>query len=946
MKKIKLGIIFLVFILVTTLIVNAEGLCEEEFSSEGFTCFNGKESNLISQGFSCKPQTECGEGKKCCETVNTACCKSPTPQVLVEKSKNQDTGCSEKYGKNNYMCIPNTLKQDNSICITGKQCNGDYCCGTGVYYCCQVADGKVVKNPYVKGVEQGLTVDDRNNFTSLKLDSNSVASLIYEYKSLAVPKENGIGYFDLYIRSSDLNVKRQAVYQEALGYKQIASMRRDFLGIPEYVKKLPKVGIYKPAPTKINEAREVEKPERVSIGSDLQANIDSIEGTVSRSNDIILKDPFVGTVGSFRFAKEWYWGDGDTPDTKVSEMEKPDNELERIALLLKGETYPHGLQKIINFANTNAKDITIRQDLGNENLVEKEFRRETETQTTKVFSERQMLDIITTAARVENIDPFVIENSYILEINQGGISTFRSGIQLKYTNERWQYKINEEDKFISDLKFNREVKDLNFYNKLIYDLSEEKTSASDRILIGDYGKGIEIITKALNDAKDNPQTVGQTVRSYFGSFGDRFGTSITIQNPKGEIKLPRSGESRVILQELMTLAATPAGEASTKSPITLKNREFILDGDIDLRLMFTDKWQWCLRSVAREACNNEPSTINNFDTELGYNADKYKLIIKNLQDQTYEGGLGIILEKTIEAKILEKVEVRQISLEIDKGPKINFIISERAQNTVDVLIGNKRINDFAYAIYQPALPNNIFKNIQGAANYNAVINEIKSMTTETTRSSTTSGTAGTSTATYTLPSGGSTSININKNYLGKMSSTSNGGVNNPQMIVLHDTGASFAQTIKIFQDESKGETSHYIIDKDGTIYQLVEDKIVANHVKTKKLDSIGIKIVNIGFIDEEYTDSQYNSLQFLLDYLTQKYNIVYDSNRILANYKVEPAVGYYKSKGIKEREWDPSPNFNWSRICLSQTKLLDLIGLQACLDEVEFYNTGYNCNNI
>src|SRR5689334_18315908 len=60
------------------------------------------------------------------------------------------------------------------------------------------------------------------------------------------------------------------------------------------------------------------------------------------------------------------------------------------------------------------------------------------------------------------------------------------------------------------------------------------------------------------------------------------------------------------------------------------------------------------------------------------------------------------------------------------------------------------------------------------------------------------------------------------------------------MVVVHCTEASLSRTISEFTVNSV-KSAHYVIDRNGDIYQLVEDSEVANHCKGANTKSIGIE---------------------------------------------------------------------------------------------------------
>ena len=102
-----------------------------------------------------------------------------------------------------------------------------------------------------------------------------------------------------------------------------------------------------------------------------------------------------------------------------------------------------------------------------------------------------------------------------------------------------------------------------------------------------------------------------------------------------------------------------------------------------------------------------------------------------------------------------------------------------------------------------------------------------------------------------------------------------------------------------------GVSAHYLIDRRGMIYQLVEDKNIAYHAGAGSVPdgrngvnefSIGIEMVNTK--KDKYTNNQYDALNSLLKLLKNKYRI----KHVLGHNQIAP-----------ERKDDPW-NFEWNRI--------------------------------
>lgn len=107
-------------------------------------------------------------------------------------------------------------------------------------------------------------------------------------------------------------------------------------------------------------------------------------------------------------------------------------------------------------------------------------------------------------------------------------------------------------------------------------------------------------------------------------------------------------------------------------------------------------------------------------------------------------------------------------------------------------------------------------------------------------------------------------------------------------------------------------SAHYLVDRDGKVYQLVPDREAAWHAGPCQLygkptnmnsRSIGIELANLGDGKEPYTEAQYLALEALVPYLVQLYQV--------------PLVNLLGHKDVaipKGRKTDPSPNFDFERV--------------------------------
>jgi N-acetylmuramoyl-L-alanine amidase len=133
------------------------------------------------------------------------------------------------------------------------------------------------------------------------------------------------------------------------------------------------------------------------------------------------------------------------------------------------------------------------------------------------------------------------------------------------------------------------------------------------------------------------------------------------------------------------------------------------------------------------------------------------------------------------------------------------------------------------------------------------------------------------------------------------------------VIVLHHTGSNNgrADLAWLCGPESR-VSAHYLVDRDGRIYQLVADADRAWHAGRCALRgggtdmnarSLGIEIVNDGSGRTPYSEQQYRALESLVPYLVTTYGV-----------PPENVVGHKDVAIPAGRKNDPSPNFDFARI--------------------------------
>ena len=142
-----------------------------------------------------------------------------------------------------------------------------------------------------------------------------------------------------------------------------------------------------------------------------------------------------------------------------------------------------------------------------------------------------------------------------------------------------------------------------------------------------------------------------------------------------------------------------------------------------------------------------------------------------------------------------------------------------------------------------------------------------------------------------------------------------------QFAVLHYTAQSLEGSLKIFLNPEKPVSCHLLIDRNGTVYELVKCWegfcLKAFHsgpsffkdskdVEWKNFNnfSLGIELVNWNGNIFNFTEKQYQSLFTVLSHLKNKYPALQDSGRVL---------GHEHIAGFRGKA-DPGCFFDWPRL--------------------------------
>lgn len=141
-----------------------------------------------------------------------------------------------------------------------------------------------------------------------------------------------------------------------------------------------------------------------------------------------------------------------------------------------------------------------------------------------------------------------------------------------------------------------------------------------------------------------------------------------------------------------------------------------------------------------------------------------------------------------------------------------------------------------------------------------------------------------------------------------------------EFLVVHYTACTLERTVQIFRDKQRKVCSHFIIDTDGSIYDLgyfwnghirrgahagVSRLELDGNTYEKFNDfSIGVELVNFNGNLIEFPQGQYHSLAKMIKHLNRRFVLLNDPKRI---------VGHEHIAGFRGKV-DPGLCFDWNKL--------------------------------
>lgn len=174
--------------------------------------------------------------------------------------------------------------------------------------------------------------------------------------------------------------------------------------------------------------------------------------------------------------------------------------------------------------------------------------------------------------------------------------------------------------------------------------------------------------------------------------------------------------------------------------------------------------------------------------------------------------------------------------------------------------------------------------------------------------------------------------------------TTNFNLRKPNYVIIHYTAQkSSDETLKTFTTVKKEVSAHYVIDKNGKVYHMLNDYLRAWHAGVAKWgndvdinsNSIGIELDNTG--DEPFAPAQINSLLALLAKLKKAYNI--------------PTANFIGHSDIAPpRKQDPGVYFPWKILAKKGFGLWYDDVLEPCPDDMDYamalHIIGYDTHDL
>ena len=128
-------------------------------------------------------------------------------------------------------------------------------------------------------------------------------------------------------------------------------------------------------------------------------------------------------------------------------------------------------------------------------------------------------------------------------------------------------------------------------------------------------------------------------------------------------------------------------------------------------------------------------------------------------------------------------------------------------------------------------------------------------------------------------------------------------------IVIHDVEGSGRSALATFHDPNSAVSAHYIVDTDGTVYQVLRNKDIGFHAGNFWYNERSIGIEHAGFAADGF--KWYNAVQYLASaklvaYLIKRFNIPFDHDHIVSHGTIPSPF-----LDVSPNHVDPGPYWLW-----------------------------------
>ena len=132
------------------------------------------------------------------------------------------------------------------------------------------------------------------------------------------------------------------------------------------------------------------------------------------------------------------------------------------------------------------------------------------------------------------------------------------------------------------------------------------------------------------------------------------------------------------------------------------------------------------------------------------------------------------------------------------------------------------------------------------------------------------------------------------------------------MIVIHDIEGTASTAVRLFRTPGYAGSAHYVIDYDGSITQMVQEKDIAWHAGNWDYNTRAIGVEHAGFAATGgYTTAEYQASAQLVASICSRYGVPMDRAHVIGHSQV-PDPNHPGLYGGVDHHTDPGPYWNWN----------------------------------